>query len=458
MADENARGGEGYTVPSEYYSENSLHGNYQFINLTDVINNFTATYVGEGKILANVLGGDVNYHAHRAIQELSYDLFKSHKTQEINVPPSLQMILPHDYVNYTKITWSDANGIEHIIYPTSKTSNANTIQQNDDGEYLFTANWKRIDQEDVETASLELFQDHITAWITQHNDDGGVDTVQANSTGPFNIYTYEQGYTGNDAISYPSGGGAGMGTNTFPTTNDGKVDYDNADSSPLKVGMELKSKYFPTGTTVATIEHVANDGEIAYTKFTTSKASLNDLDIPVYIGETFAANEEGLHVTFIDNTSSTTWGKYKGASGTSVGVTNTLDPGTDNSNYFTNTGERYGLNPQFAQANGSYFIDQVTGKIHFSSALSGKTIILHYLSDSVGDSEETLVHKLAEEAVYKWILYACASARIDIPENIIQRLKRERSAEVRKAKLRLSNIKLEELTQILRGKSKWIKH
>ena len=69
-----------------------------------------------------------------------------------------------------------------------------------------------------------------------------------------------------------------------------------------------------------------------------------------------------------------------------------------------------------------------------------------------------LVHKLAEEAVYKWILYACASARIDIPENIIQRLKRERSAEVRRAKLRLSNIKLEELTQILRGKSKWIKH
>ena len=32
------------------------------------------------------------------------------------------------------------------------------------------------------------------------------------------------------------------------------------------------------------------------------------------------------------------------------------------------------------------------------------------------------------------------------------------SLAIRNAKLRLSNIKLEEITQILRGKSKWIKH
>ena len=450
MADENARGGEGYTIPLEYYSKSSLHGNYQFINLSDIINNFTASYVGEGKILANVLGGDVNYHAHRAIQELSYDLFKSHKTQEINVPPSLQMTLPHDYVNYTKITWSDANGIEHIIYPTNKTSNANTIQQNDDGEYLFTTSFKGVEDGDVEKASLELFQDHVTAYITGQGASYGPDLIEANSTGPFKVYAYEEGYIGNDTTSYPGG------DDSFPTT--GSLDYDDADSSPLKVGMELKSKWFPTGTTIATIEHVTNDDEVAYTTFTTSKPSLNDGNIPSYVGELYEASQEGLQVMFIDNTSSTTWGKYKGASGTTVGITNTLDPGTDNNHYFTNTGERYGLDPQHAQTNGSYFIDQTTGKIHFSSALSGKTIILHYLSDSVGDSKETLVHKLAEEAVYKWILYACASARIDIPENIIQRLKRERSAEVRRAKLRLSNIKLEELTQILRGKSKWIKH
>ena len=68
------------------------------------------------------------------------------------------------------------------------------------------------------------------------------------------------------------------------------------------------------------------------------------------------------------------------------------------------------------------------------------------------------VHKFAEEAMYKWIMYGILSTRSNMPEYIINRYKRERFAETRKAKLRLSNIKLEEITRILRGKSKQIKH
>ena len=68
------------------------------------------------------------------------------------------------------------------------------------------------------------------------------------------------------------------------------------------------------------------------------------------------------------------------------------------------------------------------------------------------------VHKFAEEAMYKWITYGVLSSRVNTPEYIVQRFKKERFAETRKAKLRLSNIKLEEITQILRGKSKQIKH
>ena len=69
-----------------------------------------------------------------------------------------------------------------------------------------------------------------------------------------------------------------------------------------------------------------------------------------------------------------------------------------------------------------------------------------------------IVPKLAEEAMYKWIAYGCASARTDVPPGTVQMLKREKFAETRKAKIRLSNIKLEEISQVFRGKSKWIKH
>jgi hypothetical protein len=68
------------------------------------------------------------------------------------------------------------------------------------------------------------------------------------------------------------------------------------------------------------------------------------------------------------------------------------------------------------------------------------------------------VHKFAEEAMYKCIAYAILSTRANTQEYLVQRFRRERFAEVRKAKLRLSNINIEEITQILRGKSKHIKH
>ena len=69
------------------------------------------------------------------------------------------------------------------------------------------------------------------------------------------------------------------------------------------------------------------------------------------------------------------------------------------------------------------------------------------------------VHKFAEEAMYKHIAYAILStSAFPMQQELAARFKKERFAETRKAKLRLSNIKLEEITQILRGKSKQIKH
>ena len=121
----------------DYYQGNDF-GGYQFVSIEDIIDNFAATFVGEGKILQNVLRADISFHAHRALQELSFDTFKSCKSQEIEVPPHLTMPLPQDYINYVKLTRTDTAGIEHIIYPALKTSNPFPIQQNDDGDYYIS--------------------------------------------------------------------------------------------------------------------------------------------------------------------------------------------------------------------------------------------------------------------------------------------------------------------------------
>ena len=279
-----------------YYTTASSYGNYQFTTLDSVIGAFMAVYVGEGKLISKARRADVQFHAMRAFQELSYDVFRSVKAQEIEVPNTLRMILPQDYVNYVKVTTVSNDGIEKVLYPTGKTSNPFAITQDGSGGYTFADN-----------ALVE----------------------QTPSTTSSNFDSQEQ---------------------------------------------------FDTSTNVEDREFLFND-----------------------------------------------------------------------------FGQRYGLDPEFAQANGTFFIDYLRGQIHFGSSLAGKTVVLHYISDGLGTDSEMVVHKFCEEAIYKHIAYAIVAAKANIPEYIVARLKKERFAETRKAKIRLSNIKIEEFTQVLRGISKHIK-
>ena len=282
-------------------------GDYQFTTLEHIINAFMVIYVGESKILSKVSRTDVQFHAMRAVQELSYDVFRSVKSQEIEVPPTLRMGLPQDYVNYVKLVRVDSYGIEIILYPTGKTSNPFAKEQDDDGNYLFS------------DTDFDSIQDNI-------NEQG--DT------------SFESNTLSNFQSSAP----------TSDTYSDDSIDIE------------------------------------------------------------------------IDN-----------------------------------RGRRYGLDPQHAQTNGTFFVDQRTGYIHFSSQLSGKTVTLKYISDGLGTDDEMVVHKFCEEAIYKWIAYGVLATRSNMPEHIVLRLKKEKFAETRKAKIRLSNIKMEEFTQVLKGMSKHIK-
>ena len=298
-----------------YYGETGSHGNYRVVELQEIIDSFNATYVGEGKLCEGVVLNDVTFHALRAMQELSYDTLRTTKDWEVKIPSTLVLVMPVDYVNYVKLAWSDGNGIERIIYPTSKTSNPLNVSTSDDPEVETWGGW------DTGSPNMDLT---------------GSETSDTNA-------------------SYQSN-----------TSSDiGSVDADNVDEE-----------------------------------------------------------------------------------------------------YGNLTGARFGIDPQHAQINGSFFIDESAGKFHFSSNIAGKTVVLKYVSDGVVtnaantaiDLQATHVPKLVEEAFYKHILYGVLLARKDSPAGLLAQIKKERFAETRKAKLRLSNLNLEELTQVLRGSSKIIKH
>lgn len=284
------------------YHEGSNIGNYQYVPLADIINNFIIMFTGENKVLSKVSRTEVQMHAKRGIQEFTYDVFKTYKAYEIEIPPSLTMQLPQDYVNYVSLTWVDSNGSERPMYPLRTTSNPASI---------------------IQDSSFE--------------------------------YTY--------------------------------------------------------------------DGE----------------------GELLLANE------------SVTWERFKQNSTDTV---SSNDSAADNIDTFADAlnGQRFGLDPEHANANGGFYIDRITGLIHFSGAVNSSVVTLKYLSDGLGTDGETVVHKFSEDAIYKYILYAITSVTVGAQEYLVRRYKKSFVAAKRVAKIRLSNIKIVEFTQALRGKSKQIKH
>ena len=425
----------------DYYSGNDF-GGYQFTSLEDIINQFIIAYVGENKIIPKVKRTDVAFHAQRAMQELSFDTFKSIKSQEITLPPSNTMVLPQDYVNYTKVCWVDDNGIERPLYPTRHTSNPTPILQNSDGDYSLTAVGTLSSNT---TIVLDGEYGGIRVGMTVFGPSMPDETIveaTSNDSGITTITTdLAATYTGTETLSFSFASGALVSEResifilenlTWGTLN--KITQSpNTDVSNIKVGMMVSHEDFPVHTRVIDV----NGAVITTSENTTTPTSQTG------------------DITFISAPAdSTTWDSYSSDTSNSTSDANAYNHDTDI--YDLNLGQRYGLETSLAQGNGSYYIDNLKGLIHFSSNVSGKTVILKYISDGLGTNEEMVIHKFAEEAMYKSIAYAIFSTTIS-GQQLVPRFKKEKFAAIRQAKLRLSNIKLDELTQIMRGKSKWIK-
>ena len=120
-------------------------------------------------------------------------------------------------------------------------------------------------------------------------------------------------------------------------------------------------------------------------------------------------------------------------------------------------GQRYGLDPETTQKNGWFTMNYREGKVSFSSNLRDQLIIFEYISDGLAYDIESRVPKLAEDAVYAYVNHAVLASKKNTPEYIVRRYRDEKSAKLRNAKIRLSNVKLDEIVQVMRNKSKWIK-
>ena len=284
-------------------------GNYEYVKISDIVDNFMVAYVGTDKVIPRIKRSDVIFHAKRGLQEFSYDTLKSIKSQELSLPPSLQLPIPQDYVNYTRLSWVDPNGVQRTIYP------ANGLTMNPD------------------------------QLILQDNRGG-----------------YIQDQFGENQEASQS-----LTDRLWKNTNDSDI-----------------------------------NGKLT---------------------------QEVINNSNIYNL---TWWKQA-------------------------YGQRYGLEPELTQTNGWFTINEREGTFSFSSNISG-IILIEYISDGLAYNADTRIPKMIEQAMYMHIVHAVVSTARNMPEYVIGRFKKERRAALRNAKIRLQNLKLDELTQVMRGKSKWIKH
>lgn len=122
-------------------------------------------------------------------------------------------------------------------------------------------------------------------------------------------------------------------------------------------------------------------------------------------------------------------------------------------------GSRYGLNTETANFNPTFSINKKAGVINFDSGMAGELCILEYVSDGMegGDNSSIMVNKLFEKYVYAYIQYEILNSKLGVQEYVVARARKEKSALLRNAKIRISNIHPSRLLMNMRGMDKMIK-
>lgn len=280
----------------QYYETSSRHGEYQYVKLTDIINNYMLLNVGDDQIVNDVKRFQVVHYAKKAIQELNFGALQETRKLEFELGENLQMTVPEDFVQLVNLSYIDKYGRMHPLTKNKVNVVADAYLQDETGDYTFD--------------------------------------------------------------------------------NDGN----------LQEATSLAAERMAEGEPRQSKDYIADEDE--------------------------------------------------------------------------HTGGRYGMDTASANRNGTYLLDRKSGTIKFSSHLEeGTIIILQYITDGLFqlDDDEINVNKLAEDFVYHYIQHEILDRKFGVQEYVVRRAKKNASARLRNAKIRLMNIDFNDLVQNLKGKSKWIK-
>lgn len=98
---------QGSLNPQQYYENEENWGDYQFVGLEDIVNNFINTYLGDDTLLGHIGRDKVIYQAKSGIREFTFSILNQPKAIELELTDTYNIILPPDFVSYIRISWVD---------------------------------------------------------------------------------------------------------------------------------------------------------------------------------------------------------------------------------------------------------------------------------------------------------------------------------------------------------------
>ena len=106
-----------------------------------------------------------------------------------------------------------------------------------------------------------------------------------------------------------------------------------------------------------------------------------------------------------------------------------------------------------------FTIDKARGVINFTSGMSGETCLVEYISDGMegGDDSLITVNKMFEEYLYAYITYSILDSKLGVQEYVVRRALKKKTALLRNARIRISDIHPGRLLQQIRAMGNTIK-
>lgn len=123
----------------DYYNDSSQWGNYQYVTLDQVINDYLANRDTDD-YTSNVPRYKLLYQAQRGLRELYFDSVREIRAIELDISPTLNVILPPDFVNFVRVSWVDDEGQLHPMAVDSRMNIAQVYLQDHEYNLIFDNN------------------------------------------------------------------------------------------------------------------------------------------------------------------------------------------------------------------------------------------------------------------------------------------------------------------------------